>query len=119
MSVHCNLPPPLNPARTSGNSDTLVRKIRDVNRRFRKACDQIILLNNQIEALQLRYDRAMKANRRSFRYSLRLRLATLEGVRNMYYEYATRQADELEELQNELIEEAGMDEDEIEEEEDI
>ena len=78
--------------------------MQDLDKKFRKACQQIVLLNNQIEALQVRYDRAYKANQRTFRYSLRLRLATLEGVRNMFYEYAYRRADELEALQDQLVE---------------
>ena len=101
----------------TSSTEDLTSEIRQLDRKFRRACDQILLLNNQIEDLQTRYDRAMKANRRSFRYSLRLRLATLEGVRNMFYEYASRCADELEELQNQLIE-AGEDPDELETDDD-
>lgn len=77
----------------------LMEKIRSTNRLFRQACDQIIVMNNQINYLQTRYNRALNKNLRSFRYSLRLKLATLEGVRNMYYEYASRKADVLEHLQ--------------------
>ena len=91
----------------------LIDKIRSTNRLFRQACDQIIVMNNQVNYLQTRYNRAMKKNRRSFRYSLRLKLATLEGVRNMYYEYASRKADDLEHLQNELMEVQGMNIDEF------
>ena len=84
--------------------DSLVNRIGGIDRKFRRACAQIVLLNNEIEALQTRYNRAMKTNRRSFRYSIRLRLATLEGIRNMFYEYASRMADELEELQERVVE---------------
>lgn len=58
----------------------------------------------------MRYDKARQDNRRSYRYTLRLRLASYEGVRNMFYEYASRQADELEELQQELLEQPGVSE---------
>ncbi len=74
-----------------------------LDRKFRKACLQIRLLNDRIEDLQVRYDRAYKAGRRSFRYTYRLQLATLEGLRNVCYEYACRRADELEEMQRDLI----------------
>ena len=37
------------------------------------------------------------------RYAHRLKLATYEGMRNMYYEYACRRADELEKMQDCLI----------------
>ena len=95
------------------SSDDLMDKIRSTNRLFRQACDQIIVMNNQINYLQTRYERAMKKNRRSFRYSLRLKLATLEGVRNMYYEYASRKADDLEQLQNELMDMQGLNVNEV------
>ena len=84
-------------------AEALIINIRNVDRKFRKSCDQILLLNNRIDDMQGRYNRAMKANCRSARYSLRLQLATLEGVRNMFYEYASRCADELETLQGQLI----------------
>ncbi|ELT88147.1 hypothetical protein CAPTEDRAFT_195377 [Capitella teleta] len=88
----------------STNTDELIAQMQELDKKFRKACQQIVLLNIQIEGLQVRYDRAYKANQRTFRYSLRLRLATLEGVRNMFYEYAYRRADELEALQDQLVE---------------
>ncbi len=90
------------------------------DRKFRLACRQIRLLNHRIEDTQLRYDRAHSADRRSFRYTLRLQLATLEGMRNMFYEYACQRADDLEEMQERLISLGlvtdGSDEDEEEEE---
>ena len=46
----------------------------------------------------MRYDKARQDNRRSYRYTLRLRLASFEGVRNMFYQYASLQAGELEAL---------------------
>jgi hypothetical protein len=73
------------------------------DRKFRLACQQIRLLNHRIEEAQIRYDRAYTINQRSFRYTCRLQLATLEGMRNMFYEYACHRADELEVLQEELI----------------
>ena len=82
--------------------EILVIQVREIDRKFKLACDQIILLNNQIKDLQIRYERASKLNRRSFRYTLRTRLSTLEGLRNMYYEYATKRADELDQLHNQL-----------------
>jgi len=61
------------------------------------------MLNRSIEEIQVRYDRAFSSGRRSFRYSHRLKLATYEGMRNMYYEYACQRADELEKMQDVLI----------------
>ena len=66
--------------------------------RFRRACQQIILLNSRLEELQLRYDQARLDNHKSFRYNLRLKMATVAGVRNSYYEYACWKAETVEEL---------------------
>ena len=37
-----------------------------------------------------------------YRYALRLRLCTVEGLRNSLYEYATMKADEIEQLEEEM-----------------
>jgi hypothetical protein len=66
--------------------------------RFKKACDQVILLNDRLEGLQRRYNKAREENHRSFRYNLRLRMATVEGVRNAYYEFACEKAEKIAEL---------------------
>lgn len=84
-------------------SNQALSTFRLTDRKFRRACQQIRLLNHRIEDAQVRYDRAYKTNRRSFRYTCRLQLATLEGMRNMFYEYACSRADELEALQEDLI----------------
>lgn len=88
------------------------------DRKFRRACQQIRLLNHRIEDAQIRYDRAYATSRRSFRYTCRLQLATLEGMRNMFYEYACNRADELEALQEDLIA-AGLISDSSDTEEDM
>ena len=74
-----------------------------MDKKFRRACHHIRMLNRQVEDFQVRYDRAFSSGRRSFRYTHRLKLATFEGMRNMYYEYACRRADELEQMQEFLI----------------
>ena len=53
---------------------------------FRKACHHVNLLDQKLDALTCRYQRA--ENQKGFRYNLRLQLATLEGMRASYYEYA-------------------------------
>ena len=76
-------------------------------RKFHRACHHIRMLNRRIEETQSRYDNAYARQQRPFRYTYRLQIATLEGVRNMFYEYASRQAEKLEKIQEELIE-AGL-----------
>jgi hypothetical protein len=75
----------------------------DSERRFRRACEQIVFLNNKLEDLQRRYAKAEMDNRKSFRYSLRLRLAVVEGLRNTYYDYAHGKANHVAELRQELF----------------
>ena len=72
------------------------------DQKFQNACAQVLLLNNMVQELQTRYDRAVQDNRRQYRYTLRLRLCTVEGLRNMYYEYACQSADEIEELEESM-----------------
>ena len=81
----------------------LVDELEDLDRKFRLACRQVVILNNRIADLQARYDRALRVDRKSFRYTLRLQLATTEGTRNMFYEYARRKAEELEAIQDYLV----------------
>ena len=73
-------------------------ELYEMKNRFRRACQQIILLNSRLEELQLRNDQARLDNHKSFRYNLRLKMATVEGVRNSYYEYACWKAETVEEL---------------------
>ena len=81
----------------------MMMSFRRLDRKFRHSCHHIRILNRRIEEIQVCYDRAFSAGRRSFRYSHRLKLTTYEGMRNMYYEYACRRADELEQMQEVLI----------------
>jgi hypothetical protein len=74
--------------------------------RFKKACDQIVLMNHRLGEVQKRYKMAKRSNNRAFRYNLRLKLAAIEGVRNMYYDYAYNKADRVAELRRELFDES-------------
>jgi len=78
-------------------------KLVESERRFKRACEQIVQLNYSLDALQQRYNRAKKDNHRSFRYSLRLRIAVVDGMRNMYYDYAHQKAETVAQLRQELF----------------
>ena len=93
------------------NMDTTkeqIYKIRDLNKKFRLSCTQLIHINNLIEETEVRYNRSQQVNHRSYRYILRLKLCSLEGVRNMFYEYAHAKADELEKMQLDLYNKTGI-----------
>ena len=81
--------------------------IRATNKVFRRACSQVILLNHKIEAAKTRYDRARAVKRLSFRYTNRLTLTSLEGVRNLIYEHACAKCEQIEGLQAKLQELTG------------
>lgn len=76
----------------------LYTELHETETRFRRACEQVVLLNDKLEGLQRRYDKARLENHRTFRYNLRLKMASVEGVRNAYYEYACEKAEKIAEL---------------------
>ena len=83
-------------------TDHLQMQVLQMDSKFQKACRQVLVLNNFLRQLQIRYDRAARDNLRTYRYALRLRLYTVEGLRNSLYEYATMKADEIEQLGEEM-----------------
>ena len=89
-------------------SDVFKTKFSALHRaqtRFRKACIQLKLLNKQLHVTDMkdRYRRAKDNNFRCFRYNLRLKLAVIEGVRNMYYDYAYMKAEDVARLRHDLF----------------
>jgi hypothetical protein len=88
---------------TMAIATSVMKELVRLNQHIVKACDQVKLLNRQIEELDIRYDRAAKENKKAFRYSLRLRLATLEGFRTAYLEYAQMKAQEMDKIEEDLI----------------
>ena len=95
----------------------LYAQLYETETRFKKACEQVVLLNDKLEGLQKRYDKARQENHRSFRYNLRLRMATVEGVRNAYYEYACGKAEKIAELRYYVSVNSQSDSDEYDSEE--
>jgi hypothetical protein len=55
---------------------------------FRRVCSNINLLDSKLDALTCRYQR--NRDSKAISYNLRLQLATMEGLRATYYEYACR-----------------------------
>mgnify|MGYP000019394817 FL=1 len=85
---------------TSTNVDSAYfqEKLVDAQVKFEKACQQIVLLDQKIKDLEVRYKRAVKHKKNSFRYNLRLRLSVVTGVKMMYHHFASTKADELHRL---------------------
>ena len=86
------------------NEDDLVNNV-EIHIKFQKACKQVVLMNNQVKEISTRrYKRVVRDSLRNYRYLLRLRLCTAEGLRNMYHEYSCRQAEKIADLEENLRE---------------
>ena len=72
------------------------------NRKFNRACDQMSLLDQRIKDMQVRYQRAIKNKKNATRYTLRQHLAVMTGVKMMFYEYASAQADKMDALREKM-----------------
>ena len=66
---------------------------------FRRACEQVLVLNEEVEQLTNKYKEADAAANKTLRYRLRLRISVMEGVRNMFYEFAAMKASVITQLQ--------------------
>lgn len=61
------------------------------------------LLNDKLENLRIRYHRAVSVNLRTFRCPLRMKIVTVEGVLNMFYQYTVAKQKEIEVLKYKLF----------------
>ena len=86
-------------------SPAVINELKQQNRLFSAACEQIKLLNREIHALNARYIRAQRDNNVAFLYSLRLRLETLDGVIVLFLEFAQRKTDIIDKIEEKLREE--------------
>lgn len=63
--------------------------------KFVKASQQVQLLDRKLETQHVRYTRANRDRQIACRYFIRLKAATVEGVRNAFYMYALNIAEEI------------------------
>lgn len=82
---------------------TLRKKLISAESYFRKACEQVFVLNRHVEETTQRFNDAEVLGNKVLRYNLRLRLSVLEGVRNMFYEFAAKKATEITQLQRHIL----------------
>ncbi|OWF38324.1 hypothetical protein KP79_PYT17249 [Mizuhopecten yessoensis] len=86
-------------------------RLVELERFYHGACVQLSVLNVAMDELSHKYERADRGGDRTFRYILRMRMAMTEGVRNMFYEYATQKAFQISKVrQNILVEHAFSEE---------
>ena len=69
---------------------------------FTEAINQVYLLDREISMLQKRCIRACISDKHAFRYSLRLRLCTLEGAKCKFMTYIKHRAKVLDKMHEEL-----------------
>ena len=81
---------------------TKLQRLNVENRKFQRVCAHLVVLDNRERDLQVRYERACSDRSRGYRYSFRLQIASLSGVKLMYYRYAERQRDLVNRLAEEL-----------------
>ena len=70
---------------------------------FRRACEQVLILNKEVENMTSRYSESEQRGNKALCYQLRLRISVIEGVRNMFYEYAAQKANVIKELQRHIL----------------
>lgn len=77
-------------------------QVYESQRRFQRACDQLMLLNDRMKALRDKYSAARAENQKLFRYKLRMRIMVLEGFMAAYYNYACLKKNEVLDLRFKL-----------------
>ena len=81
---------------------TMTAHLSELEDKFYKACDQIIIIDRKLQDMTQRYNIANKDGHRCMRYNRRLQLVTLEGVRAAFYQYAEKTAEKMTELKCQL-----------------
>ena len=84
----------------------LVAELEERQRRFNRACEQLVLLNTKLGEIQSKYEKAKSEKRRSLQFLFRCRILTVEGLMQTYLLYATRKRKEIRELRFILFYEA-------------
>ena len=87
---------------------TAVDKFFNTEKLFQAACKKVILLDQRLSRLDVQSKRAHDGGLRSCQLSRKIQISTLEGVRFAYYEYASRKAEEMDELRRFCLAEEPM-----------
>ena len=76
--------------------------------KFHRACTQLLILQDMIDEIQVRCDRAAAMKRQAFCQNLHFKLSLLKGVWNMYYRYARGKAEELDAMKHQMLAALGL-----------
>ena len=78
-------------------------QLYESQRRFRIACDQLVLFNDKLTTLNKRCDDATSKEHGTFQSALRMRIMILEGMLVAYYNYACLKQNEVFDLRFKLF----------------
>ena len=92
-----------NSQKTAEDAYDIIHEIKHVERKFRRARTQLIVLTNRIDSLLVRYERSKRQEKEHFCYSTKMQMSTLEGVKIMFFEYASKLGDDMDVLQMRLV----------------
>ena len=88
-------------------------QLYETQRRFNRACDQILLLNTRLHGLKKRYQSARSNDNKTLRFPLRLRIMIEEGLVKQYYHYADMKRNEILHLRSQLNKDDDVESDEL------
>jgi hypothetical protein len=78
------------------------RLVAEQERRFRRACEQIVQLNYKLYYAQKKYNKAKKDRRLALRYSYLLQIAAVESFRELVYVYAEKKAGIIKDMEGQV-----------------
>ena len=88
--------------------DEYLKMMGKLNGPYEQACDQIILLQNEQTALEVRYQRALKQNNPLFIHNYFYKLQTIENIIRMFYKYAHMKSALIDEMAEKLSDATGI-----------
>ena len=81
--------------KTSSKPGCISSRVNNTEHHLHKACDQMQLLQARIADIHMRHQRALKRNQHQLCRRLKSQLSVLQGVYNMFYQYAGHKAVQL------------------------
>lgn len=99
--------------RAPETTEEMISDLLAMERRFKRSYKQLVLLNNSLESLKVRLDRAVKQGSKCFQSILRDRIATVEEVRTAFMEFSSRYAAEMDAMEERLRAEHDIDWDDV------
>ena len=81
-------------------ANALYEQILTAEKKYKRACAQLVIINQKLLAQWTRFQRAQRDERQAFQTALRFQVICLEEVRMQYYEFAQKQYDTVDALRD-------------------